>query len=556
MRALRRWLKGPNASIYCCHCLASWSGRMWAFSMGLFLISVSPESLHLSATYGLCMGAAVLVFGAIIGDWVDKTARLKAATLAMIFQNVLIAVCACVILTLILLLSNLGEVQDWLRRLFYAIIISLSVCSRLMKEARIIVVERDWIVEMCAKDEHQLAVMTSSFRRLDLVTKLLAPVVTGQIMTFAGLKIGCGFVAGWSLASLFIEYYLIKRVYNIVPALKTTKLPGSFEVTYESAVRENAEGGTYLMTQNAVSPTAPPADQTERVTIKSTDTAPHRTRCILFKMASSFLILYRGLTTYFSCITKWPGLALACLYLTVLGFDDITVGYATMLGFSGSILGIMMGIGAGFGILATFTYPCIVQKLGLPKSGVLALGLQVTCLTLCIVSVWLPDSPFDLSNNNKITIENGTLQKCNSGLLNETRENVNVTSGTTLCLIDRPTAALDSNFSVWVLLAGIVLARFGLWTADLTTIQLFLENVPPKQRGIVNGFQSSLNQLMDFLKYALVVVIPHARQFGILVFISYSFICLGWMFMCVNVIKTAARTKRREDTEKTESIGR
>lgn len=82
-----------------------------------------------------------------------------AATMTMIFQNVLIAVCACVILTLILLLSSLGEMQDWLRQLFYAIIISLSVCSRLMKEARIIVVERDWIVEMCARDEHQLAGM-------------------------------------------------------------------------------------------------------------------------------------------------------------------------------------------------------------------------------------------------------------------------------------------------------------------------------------------------------------------------------------------------------------
>lgn len=57
-------------------------------------------------------------------------------------------------------------------------------------------------------------------------------------------------------------------------------------------------------------------------------------------------------------------------------------GYATMLGFSGSILGIMMGIGAGFGILATFTYPCIVQKLGLPKSGVLALGLQVNSILI------------------------------------------------------------------------------------------------------------------------------------------------------------------------------
>lgn len=48
-----------------------------------------------------------------------------------------------------------------------------------------------------------------------------------------------------------------------------------------------------------------------------------------------------------------------------------------------------------------------------------------------------------------------------SGLLNETQENVNVTLGTLLCLDDRATAAADSNFSVWLLLAGIVLARFG-----------------------------------------------------------------------------------------------
>ncbi|CAG5130992.1 unnamed protein product, partial [Candidula unifasciata] len=538
----RRWLQGANASIYCCHFLASWSGRMWAFSMGLFLISVSPESLHLSATYGLCMGAAVLVFGAIIGDWVDKTARLKAATLSMILQNVLIAVCACVILTLIVLLSVLEDVQDWLRHLFYAIIISLSVCSRLMKEARIIIVERDWIVELCSKDEHHLAVMTSSFRRLDLVTKLLAPVVTGQIMTFAGLKIGCGFVAIWSLASLGIEYYLINRVYSIVPALKT----GKSAVCYEANVLGVGRGDVGLSHTLVIHFDRLSAQHCRkyvsmflsdrRSTVKTTtETVSNKSGGILMQMASSFIILYRGLRTYFSCVTKWPGLALACLYLTVLGFDDITVGYATMLGFSGSILGIMMGIGAGFGITGHFHIPLHCKETG---------STQVFCLTLCIVSVWLPDSPFDLSTGNKIENDNGTFLRCSHGLHNITLEDFNTTSDAMTCVGRKSHgAAPDSNISVWVLLAGIVLARFGLWTADLTTVQLFLENVPPKQRGIVNGFQSSLNQLMDFLKYALVVIIPNAHQFGLLVFISYACICLGWIFMCVNAVKTAKRKK-------------
>ena len=52
-----------------------------------------------------------------------------------------------------------------------------------------------------------------------------------------------------------------------------------------------------------------------------------------------------------------------------------------MQGVSGSVLGIMMGVGAAFGIIATFTYPFIVRCLGLPKTGVLGLGLQVNTLT-------------------------------------------------------------------------------------------------------------------------------------------------------------------------------
>ena len=65
--------------------------------------------------------------------------------------------------------------------------------------------------------------MTSSLRRIDLTTKILAPVATGQIMTYAGLENGALFIGSWNLVSVFAEYFLVWKVYNAVPALKKKK---------------------------------------------------------------------------------------------------------------------------------------------------------------------------------------------------------------------------------------------------------------------------------------------------------------------------------------------
>lgn len=51
--------------------------RMWSFGVGLFLIRLSPGSLRLVAIYGFSKGASVLLFAAIIGDWIDNTPRLR-----------------------------------------------------------------------------------------------------------------------------------------------------------------------------------------------------------------------------------------------------------------------------------------------------------------------------------------------------------------------------------------------------------------------------------------------------------------------------------------------
>ena len=56
---------------------------------------------------------------------------------------------------------------------------------------------------------------------------------------------------------------------------------------------------------------------------------------------------------------------------------------------------------------------------------------------------------------------------------------------------------------------------------------MFMETVASQERGVVNGVQSSLNQLMNFIKFALVTALPLAPQFGILVLLSWASICTG-----------------------------
>jgi iron-regulated transporter 1 len=77
----------------------------------------------------------------------------------------------------------------------------------------------------------------------------------------------------------------------------------------------------------------------------------------------------------------------------------------------------------------------------------------------------------------------------------------------------------------------------GLWSADLSITQLIMESVEETERGAVNGVQSSINMLMDMLKFAMVIVAPDPPTFGILILISFAFIIIGIFFYTLYVKK-------------------
>ena len=98
--------------------------------------------------------------------------------------------------------------------------------------------------------------------------------------------------------------------------------------------------------------------------------------------------------------------------------------------------------------------------------------------------------------------------------------------------------------SLAVFLLWFVIFMTGLWMADLTITQLFLEAVEEQERGIVFGVQNSLNQLMDMLKFVMVIVAPEPEVFGLLVLISFAFVSLGYILYAKYVCSVRGQLSR------------
>ncbi|KAH9496913.1 hypothetical protein Btru_010169 [Bulinus truncatus] len=524
---------GTSLLVYISHFLTAWGDRMWMFAVGIFMVHITPESLQLTAIYGLSMGTTVLLGGPIIGDWVDNSTRIKAARLSIVLQNVLVILCAAVIYSFLMFKEELLDIGEWTRYVAYALIIVLASAANLASIANTIAVEKDWIVEICDRNEEKLATMTATMRAIDLSTQILAPIVTGQVMDWS-VENGAIFLSVWNLISCIVEYFLLWQVYTTVPALMKLKDARRTEITEEQPSKDSTSisNKTKEVEETNIDESSPLISDS-RLERKSKNPKTCSKSC---RLLTGITIIIEGWKTYASYQVMLTGISLALLYMTVLGFDNITVGYAKIQGMSESIVGVCMGAAGLLGIFGSFMYPVVRRWIGLPRTGMLALTLQWTCLSACVVSVWLPGSSFDLENPD----------------LPDTTNCTNITSvvpldnGSTTLPIYPITTPVLTNFtcpdedvsiiSVSVLMAGIVASRFGLWMADLAITQMFMETVVENERGIVNGVQNSINQLLDMVKFGVVIGLPFAPQFGLLIFLSFGFVFSSWLlysiFLC------------------------
>ncbi|MGH0142828.1 UNVERIFIED_CONTAM: hypothetical protein FKN15_036639 [Acipenser sinensis] len=256
-----------------------------------------------------------------------------------------------------------------------------------------------------------------------------------------------------------------------------------------------------------------------------------------YNVTQPFRTLRDGWVAYYNQPIFFAGMSLAFLYMTVLGFDCITTGFAYTQGLNGSILSLLMGASAITGILGTMAFTWFRKRCGLVRTGFISGVAQISCLALCVVSVFLPGSPLDLTVS--------PFQDITSHFMGDS--SLPEANPTTDSFINRSTSAYESEemkpqvvsyLSVSFLFAGVIAARVGLWSFDLTVTQLIQENVIESERGVINGVQNSMNYLLDLLHFIMVILAPNPEAFGLLVIISVSFVVMGHMMYFRYAYKT------------------
>ncbi|KAF3819195.1 hypothetical protein GH733_013345 [Mirounga leonina] len=232
---------------------------MWHFAISVFLIELYGHNLLLTAMFGLVVAGSVLIFGVLIGDWIDRKPRNKAAVIPLVA------------------LANLAST-------------SLTIT-----------IQKDWIVNLTSDNRGQLVGMNAAVQWLDQIINIFVPLSVSQVMTWASHMIGCGFILGWNLVSLLVEFLFLPRVYQLVPQLAVKpqqQRGGHFQERQHEAVNIQ-EGGCACAARGG-----------------------RRTTGAVFL----------------------AGLGLAFLYMMALGFDCITTSYAYTQGVGGSLLSILMAL--------------------------------------------------------------------------------------------------------------------------------------------------------------------------------------------------------------------
>jgi len=468
---------GVPWSLYAAHTLSTWGDNMWWFAGGCYMLELLPSSLRLTAIYGLVIAASVIVFGSSVGRLVDTMGRISAARLSLAIQNLATASCALILAAFLHYRAELEpEGEGSQPTLIVSVVaILLAAVARLASCGTNIIIQKDWIVVVAGGDTDRLATMNSILRTIELTTYAIAPAVAGCLFTILGFGLTGLVIAGWNVLSVCLEYCLLARIYRKHPGLAAKQVGSADEE------EEVGDGGGAV----------------------------------------------QGWITYFNHPVKFAGLGLACLYMTVLGFDNITYGYCLLQGVPHVALGVLVGVSAVVGVAGSLAYPPIRKRVGLERTGLLGMFLLVSCSSLALVSIVLPGSPMDLNVLVQSNINSSIPFSPTTSIPADSNSNISGTlaeSGVT-----DAASWLLANCSVIVFLSGIILARFGLWIVDLTVNQLLQEKVEEEVRGVVNGVQESLNNTLDLAKCILVIMLPAEETFGLLIIASFTSVSLGWL---------------------------
>ena len=164
-RSVAHCISGPVFKLYVSFFLSAWvsrflrcnsdrqGDRLWSFALSLVLVTIGCD-LRLTATSSFISRSALILLGSVVGSYIDRTARLRAAQVALTVNNISVATSAG---ALVFVLLYTGDATAWAGPLMTWAAIALCTVSDVAGMATKIIVSRDWIVVICNGDRDMLA---------------------------------------------------------------------------------------------------------------------------------------------------------------------------------------------------------------------------------------------------------------------------------------------------------------------------------------------------------------------------------------------------------------
>uniref|UniRef100_A0A914Z2P9 Solute carrier family 40 member n=1 Tax=Panagrolaimus superbus TaxID=310955 RepID=A0A914Z2P9_9BILA len=260
--------------------------------------------------------------------------------------------------------------------------------------------------------QKRLSAQNAILTILDMFAAIIAPLGSGFVLKHLGLMNTCIIIVGWNILGWAAESAILFWIYQRVEAL-----------SIKSSVVDR--------------------DETN--------------------LEKNRLSIIRMFKIYFNQAVFPAALGLTFLYMTVLAFDGISISYGEREGFDASILGTFQSIGSGFGMFAALSFPFLASKFGLTNTAFFGLTTELISLGICIISIFLPGSPFNvISYFSSTTFKDWwqTLLDTFKSTALKSDASMNESSGMNWAKFEVNQKPADSLF---FLFTGITMARFGIF---------------------------------------------------------------------------------------------
>ncbi|KAF1754177.1 hypothetical protein GCK72_020737 [Caenorhabditis remanei] len=294
--------------------------------------------------------------------------------------------------------------------------IFLCAINRLFLNAEKSIISRDWVVAL--NHESALARQNATLTGFDQLLNVLSPVVVGTLITSYGIHQTLIIFAIGSMVSLILKSTFLYFTYTSNPCLQIIRNHKHYKIVSGSDcdLQLLEESGQNLQPPGVFS-------------------------------------------TYYRQTTFCASLGMALFYKTVMGFDNLAVGYATTSSkISIFTIGALKSYGAVAGMAGVISYTFLETRFGLIRAGYVGLVVQQVFSLLAVTTIWMPGSPF----------------------------------------LGRD--VISEGPSISIFLVAIASSRFGLWCLDMAVTHSMQLHVPESEINTVFGFHMALCQTFSVPK--------------------------------------------------------